>query len=75
MEWWVGVQSSFETRNGHGTMMPHEGQVKLVAPHIGLVSTEVHLSLAEQLRDWSLDQVILSGLLGYKYVFTHTAHF
>jgi ABC-type molybdenum transport system ATPase subunit/photorepair protein PhrA len=35
-------------------------------PHIGWVSTEVHLALAQRCACWTAAQVILSGLHGYE---------
>ena len=70
-------QEAFEAQEQHRrhtSQTPHskphkpsyEGHVGVGVPHIGWVSTEVHLSLAQRCAAWPTAQVILSGLHGYE---------
>ena len=43
----------------------HEGEVAVGVPHIGWVSTEIHLSLAATRGSWPTARVVLSGLHGF----------
>lgn len=71
-------QEAFEAQqhNRHHTnnQTPHskphkpsyEGHVGVGVPHVGWVSTEVHLAFAQRCSAWPTAQVILSGLHGYE---------
>lgn len=44
----------------------YEGHVAVGVPHVGWVSTEVHLALAQRCAAWPTAQVILSGLYRFE---------
>lgn len=66
-------QRHHHTNNPNPTKKPpspppptYEGHIGVGVPHIGWVSTEVHLSLAQRCAAWPTAQVILSGVHGYE---------
>jgi hypothetical protein len=49
-----------------GSLPRFAGQIEVYAPHLGLVSTESHVALAESCKGWLTRHVILSGLQGFR---------
>lgn len=60
------MQEAFERRGKEAGPPLHTGRVALGVPHLGLVSTESHLALAARMAGASVEEVLLSGLHGYR---------